>query len=68
MFLKSIHLKNVKCFSDVALSFEDENGGIRKWTLLLAENGMGKSTLWNLCQWGRARPNSLDILWQDVLL
>lgn len=45
MFLKSIHLKNVKCFSDVALSFEDENGGIRKWTLLLAENGMGKSTL-----------------------
>ncbi|MXV73392.1 ATP-binding protein [Candidatus Poribacteria bacterium] len=45
MFLKSIHLKNVKCFSDIALSFEDENGGIRKWTLLLAENGMGKSTL-----------------------
>ena len=45
MFLKSIHLNNVKCFSDIALSFEDENGGIRKWTLLLAENGMGKSTL-----------------------
>ena len=45
MFLKSIHLNNVKCFSDIALSFEDENGDIRKWTLLLAENGMGKSTL-----------------------
>ena len=45
MFLKSIHLNNVKCFSDIALSFEDENGNIRKWTLLLAENGMGKSTL-----------------------
>ena len=45
MFLKLIHLNNVKCFSDIALSFEDENGGIRKWTLLLAENGMGKSTL-----------------------
>ena len=45
MFLKSIHLKNVKCFSDIDLSFEDENGDIRKWTLLLAENGMGKSTL-----------------------
>jgi len=45
MFLKSIHLNNVKCFSDLALSFEDENGGTRKWTLLLAENGMGKSTL-----------------------
>lgn len=45
MFLKSIHLNNVKCFSDIALSFEDEKGNIRKWTLLLAENGMGKSTL-----------------------
>lgn len=65
MFLKMIRLKNVKCFSDITLSFErendsiqsfknendisrsfkDENNDIRKWTLLLAENGMGKSTL-----------------------
>ena len=45
MFLKSIRLNNVKCFSDIALSFEDEGGNIRKWTLLLAENGAGKSTL-----------------------
>ena len=45
MFLKSIRLNNVKCFSDIALSFEDEGGDIRKWTLLLAENGAGKSTL-----------------------
>lgn len=45
MFLKSIRLNNVKCFSDIALSFENENGDIRKRTLLLAENGMGKSTL-----------------------
>ena len=45
MFLKSIHLNNVKCFSDIDLSFEGEDGDIRKWTLLLAENGVGKSTL-----------------------
>ena len=45
MFLKSIRLNNVKCFSDIALSFEGENSEIRKWTLLLAENGTGKSTL-----------------------
>lgn len=45
MFLKSIRLNNVKCFSEIALSFEDEHGDIRKRTLLLAENGMGKSTL-----------------------
>ena len=45
MFLKSIRLNNVKCFSDITLSFENERGDIRKRTLLLAENGMGKSTL-----------------------
>lgn len=45
MFLKSIYMNNVKCFSDIALSFEDERDDIRKRTLLLAENGMGKSTL-----------------------
>lgn len=45
MFLKSIHLNNVKCFPDVTLSFENEDDTIRKWTLLLAENGGGKSTL-----------------------
>lgn len=47
MFLKSIHLKNVKCFDELSLSFEEEAqaGTIRQWTLLLGENGTGKSTL-----------------------
>ena len=47
MFLKSIHLKNVKCFDDLYLSFEEDTqtGRIRQWTLLLGENGTGKSTL-----------------------
>ena len=45
MFLKSIRLNNVKCFSDITLSFKDEDDDLRKWTLLLAENGAGKSTL-----------------------
>lgn len=45
MFLKSIHLKNFKCFDDIELSFAEEDGAIRKWTLLLGENGTGKSAL-----------------------
>ena len=45
MFLKSIRLINAKCFSDITLSFTDEDNDIRPWTLLLAENGTGKSTL-----------------------
>jgi hypothetical protein len=37
----------VKCFDDLYLSFEAEMqaGSIRQWTLLLGENGTGKSTL-----------------------
>ena len=46
MFLKSIHLENFKCFERLDLSFEEET--IRKWTLLLGENGTGKQVIANL--------------------
>lgn len=45
MFLRAIHLKNVRCLSDIELSFNNEDGSTRKWTLLLGENGTGKSNL-----------------------
>ena len=53
MFLKEIRLKNVRCFDDLVLSFakepnEDEKAkqeGIRHWTVILGENGAGKSTI-----------------------
>jgi predicted ATPase len=45
MFLKSIRLVNVKCFEELDLSFQLEDGSMRKWTVLLGENGLGKSTL-----------------------
>lgn len=45
MFLKKLRLQNFKCLSDVELSFEDEKGALRKWTLVLGENGTGKSNL-----------------------
>jgi predicted ATP-binding protein involved in virulence len=45
MFLKTIRLKNFKGLKDIELSFEQEDNSIRKLTLLLGENGTGKSTL-----------------------
>lgn len=45
MFLKEIKLRNFRCFADLAISFVQEGGGIRKWTILLGENGSGKSNL-----------------------
>jgi len=44
MFLKRVRLKNVRCFKDIELDFHEGNGG-RKSTVLLGENGTGKSTL-----------------------
>lgn len=45
MFLKKIQLKNFKCLSNIELSFEKNKSTNRKWTLILGENGTGKSNL-----------------------
>ena len=50
MFLKSIKLENFRCFSNHELSFVDDDSGnkkdcIRKTTILLGDNGTGKSNL-----------------------
>ncbi len=45
MFLKSVHLQDVRCLADAKLSFEIDKKTNRKWTLLVGDNGYGKSTI-----------------------
>lgn len=45
MFLKSIRVENVRCLHDAEISLETDRGKVRKWTLLVGDNGTGKSTL-----------------------
>jgi len=45
MFLKRIRLRNIRCFDDVEIDFDLPGGENRKWTVLLGENGTGKSTI-----------------------
>lgn len=45
MFLKNLSLRNFKCLSDINLSFEKSPTEIRKWTLIVGENGVGKTSL-----------------------
>jgi predicted ATPase len=45
MFLRRIELTNVRSIDHLVLSFDQDGGGIRKWTLLLGENGCGKTSL-----------------------
>lgn len=45
MFLKRLRIEDVRCIADVEIDLDDDSGGNRKWTLLLGENGTGKSTV-----------------------
>ena len=45
MFLRELTIRNLRALEDVRLSFEQPNGSTRKWTLILGENGCGKSTV-----------------------
>jgi len=45
MFLRRIVLEDVRCIQNIEMSFLRGDGGVRKWTLLLSENGCGKSTI-----------------------
>lgn len=49
-WLASIELENVRCFRDrQVIPFTTNDGEKAQWTLLLGENGTGKSTLLQLC-------------------
>lgn len=45
MFLKRIEIENVRSLRELTLSTTISVGGIRRWTMLIGENGTGKSTL-----------------------
>lgn len=45
MFLKKLTLTHFKCLANIELSFAQSPSENRKWTLILGENGTGKSNL-----------------------
>jgi DNA repair exonuclease SbcCD ATPase subunit len=45
MFLQRLTLSNVKSFKELEIVLTQENGNTRAWTLILGENGTGKSTI-----------------------
>ena len=44
MFLKKITIRDLRCFADAQIDFDLDGGENRKWTVLLGENGTGKSS------------------------
>lgn len=45
MFLRKLKLQNVRSIEELEISFENADENTRKWTLLLGENGTGKSSV-----------------------
>jgi predicted ATPase len=45
VYLRHLRLTDIRCFRDVAIDFDVSGPDNRKWTVLLGENGTGKSTV-----------------------
>ena len=46
IYFHSLKLKNVRCFGEPQkLKLTDDKGRLAQWTLLLGDNGVGKTTL-----------------------
>jgi len=65
MFLKEIRLKNFRCHADLYLSFKVTSKKNRKWTLILGENGTGKSNILKAIALVTAGSNALGELIGD---
>ena len=57
IYYSSLELENVRCFGErQTLELTDEKGQPAQWTLLLGDNGVGKTTLLQCLVWMRPVP------------
>src|SRR5215213_3965273 len=57
IYFTSVELENVRCFGGWELELIDNyDGGPARWTLILGDNGVGKTTLLQCLTWVRPVP------------
>jgi AAA domain, putative AbiEii toxin, Type IV TA system/AAA domain len=65
MWIKIIKLLNIRCFDDIVIDFNDKTGNPQKFTLILGENGAGKSTILKAIAITLTGPHIIPILIPD---
>lgn len=61
IYFTSLELENVRCFGESqTLDFTDDEGRLAQWTILLGDNGVGKTTLLQCLAWMRPVPASIS--------
>ena len=45
MYLRKVVIENIKCFGRAELNLMRDDGQVKRWNVILGENGTGKSTL-----------------------
>ncbi len=61
VYFTSLEIENVRCFGGCqTLDLADGNGRPSRWTLILGENGVGKTTLLQCLVWMRLVPVGAD--------
>ncbi|RFZ94132.1 hypothetical protein D0C36_00820 [Mucilaginibacter conchicola] len=67
IYIKSLEIKNLRTFGDVVLEFEKPDGTLPRWTLILGDNGIGKSSLLQCIAWMKPDlPDQNDDLGQNI--
>ncbi|MBA4158504.1 MAG: AAA family ATPase [Gemmatimonadetes bacterium] len=57
VYFTSLEIENIRCFGNAQrLDLTDENGQPARWTLILGDNGVGKTTLLQCLAWMRLVP------------
>jgi recombinational DNA repair ATPase RecF len=65
MYIRNLHIENLKLLRDVRIPFTRE-GEIRRWTVLVGENGLCKTTILQAIALAASGPDRANQLLTDI--
>ncbi len=66
MYITKVVLKNVRCFEDATLNLESEEGETTMWTVVVGDNGDGKTSLLRAIAMGLCDESSAAALHREI--